>query len=147
MYSRHRIGRVLSFFSSRRNWDSPNPSTAGECTPPPHGSGGRGTLAGERGYGRVPIPTRGKHCGTLYIYVLCYSRCTWAHSWPARGPSTILGKHSPCKNFRQRIFVIMNLRSVFLHKQNIINHCAIHHVFGSTEELKMLQTVPLLISQ
>ncbi len=31
----------------------------------------RGTLAGERGAGRVPIPTRDIHCGTLYIYVLC----------------------------------------------------------------------------
>jgi hypothetical protein len=58
-------------FSSRRNWDSPNPSPAGACAPPPFGSGGRGTLAGERGGGRVPIPTRGTiHCGTLYIYVL-----------------------------------------------------------------------------
>jgi hypothetical protein len=36
--------------------------------PPPFGSGGRGTLAGERGGGRVPIATRGQvHCGTLYI--------------------------------------------------------------------------------
>jgi hypothetical protein len=51
-----RVGRVLSFFSSRRNWDSPNPSPAGECAPP--ASGGSGTLAGERGGGRVPIPTR-----------------------------------------------------------------------------------------
>ncbi len=39
--TRHKVGRVLSFFSSRRNWDSPNPSPAGECVPPP-GSGGRG---------------------------------------------------------------------------------------------------------
>jgi hypothetical protein len=53
----HRVGRVLSFFSSRRNWDSPNPSTAGECASPP--SRGEGTLAGERGVGRVPIPTTG----------------------------------------------------------------------------------------
>jgi hypothetical protein len=29
-------GRVLSFFSSRRNWNSPTPLAAGECTPPPH---------------------------------------------------------------------------------------------------------------
>ncbi len=55
----HRVGRVLSFFSSRRNWDSPIPSPAGEWAPPPFGSGGRGTLASERGGGRVPIPTRG----------------------------------------------------------------------------------------
>jgi hypothetical protein len=29
----HRVGRVLSFFSSRRNWDSPNSSPAGEGAP------------------------------------------------------------------------------------------------------------------
>ncbi len=52
-------------FSSRRNWDSPNPSPAGECapSPPPPGSGGRGHIRWrERG---VPIPTRG--------YTLWYS--------------------------------------------------------------------------
>jgi hypothetical protein len=31
---RHRVGRVLSFFSSRRNWDSPPPSTSDECATP-----------------------------------------------------------------------------------------------------------------
>jgi hypothetical protein len=25
-------------------------------------------FAGEKGVGRVPIPTRGIHCGTLYMY-------------------------------------------------------------------------------
>ncbi len=57
----HRVGRVLSFFSSHRNWDSPNPSPAVSVPtpPPPTGSGVRDTLAGERGGGRVPIPTRG----------------------------------------------------------------------------------------
>jgi hypothetical protein len=58
---------VLSFFSIRRNWDSPNPSSAGEYAPPSFGSGGRGTLAGERGGGRVPIPTRG-HTPWYSIY-------------------------------------------------------------------------------
>ncbi len=48
---------MLRFFSSRRNRDSPNPSPTGECVAP-LGSGGRGTLAGETGVGRVPIPTR-----------------------------------------------------------------------------------------
>jgi hypothetical protein len=70
----HRVGRVPSFFSSRRNWDSPNPSPAGECAPPP-GSGGRDTLAGERGVGRVPIPTRGH---TLWYSFYCiYVFCGW----------------------------------------------------------------------
>jgi hypothetical protein len=44
--------------SCRRNWDSPNPSPAGENAHP-FENGGRGTIAGERGGGRVPIPTRG----------------------------------------------------------------------------------------
>ncbi len=29
----HRVDRVLGFFSSRPNWDSPTPSPAGECAP------------------------------------------------------------------------------------------------------------------
>jgi hypothetical protein len=30
------VDTVPSFFSSRRNWDSPNPSPAGECAPSPY---------------------------------------------------------------------------------------------------------------
>ncbi len=57
-------------FSSRRNWDNPKPSPTGECAPhPPLWLGGRGTLAGERGSGRVPIPTRG--------HTLWYSICKY----------------------------------------------------------------------
>ncbi len=37
----------------------PHPLTRKRVCPSPFGSGGRGTLAGERGSGRVPIPTRG----------------------------------------------------------------------------------------
>ncbi len=66
----HRVGRVLRFFSSRRNWDSPNPSPAGECAPPLV-PGGRGTLAGERGVGESQFRRGDIHCGTLYIHVLC----------------------------------------------------------------------------
>ncbi len=55
-------------FSSRRIWDSHNHSPAGECAPPP--SEGRGTFAGERGGGRVPIPTRGPTLWySLYMYM------------------------------------------------------------------------------
>jgi hypothetical protein len=47
---RHRVDRVLSFFSSRPNWDSPNPSHAGECVPPLwFMGGGYYTLAWGRG--------------------------------------------------------------------------------------------------
>jgi hypothetical protein len=37
--------------------------------PPSFGSGGRSTLAGERGGGRVPIPTREHALVVLFIYV------------------------------------------------------------------------------
>ncbi len=42
-------------FSSRRNWDFPNPSPTGK-NGPPLVPGGSCTLACERGGGRVPIP-------------------------------------------------------------------------------------------
>ncbi len=54
---------MLSFFFSRRNWDSPNPSPAGECAPPPPPPvprGGAHSLAREVVSGRVPIPEVGK---------------------------------------------------------------------------------------
>ncbi len=58
--STHTVDRVLGFFSSRPNWDSPTP--AGECVPPLVGGGY--SLAEEGG--GVLIRTRG--------YTLCYSR-------------------------------------------------------------------------
>jgi hypothetical protein len=63
----------ITVYAPRRNWDSPQPQppTRRLVCPLPPVSGGRGTLAGEKGVGRVPIPTRGIHCGTLYMYVLC----------------------------------------------------------------------------
>ncbi len=73
----HREGRVLSFFSSRRNWDCPNPSTAAACAPPPPPlrlvpGGGALSLARE-GVGESQFRRGNMHCGTLYIYVLCAS--------------------------------------------------------------------------
>jgi hypothetical protein len=51
----------------RRNWDSPNPSLASECAPPPGTTGeGAHSPAGE-GVGRVSIPTTGEKLGTLPI--------------------------------------------------------------------------------
>jgi hypothetical protein len=55
---------VLSFFSSRRNWDSPNPSPAGECAPPVL-EGGAHSLARE-GLGESQFRRGDIHCGTLY---------------------------------------------------------------------------------
>ncbi len=48
---------VLNFLSSRPHWDSPTPSPAGECVPPPLVQVGY-TLACGRVGGGVPIQTR-----------------------------------------------------------------------------------------
>ncbi len=46
------VDRVLGFFSSSPNWDSPTPPPAGECVLPFFGSGGGGyTLTGGEGVG------------------------------------------------------------------------------------------------
>jgi hypothetical protein len=73
---------VLSLFSSRRNWDSPNPSPAGECAPSPVLGGGAHSLArevlGESQFRRGDI-----HCGTLYslhIRTLCCRNNDQAHA-------------------------------------------------------------------
>ncbi len=60
IYMGHRGERVLCFFSSRRNWDSPTLSHAGEYVPPFGSGGGEGTLARGRGSWRGPIPTMGQ---------------------------------------------------------------------------------------
>ncbi len=67
---KHIVGRVLSFFSSLRNWDSPNPSPAGVCAPPPFLGGGARSLARE-GLGESQFRRGDIHFSTLYIYVLC----------------------------------------------------------------------------
>ncbi len=62
----HRAGRVLNFFSSPRNWDSPNPSPPGECARPP-GSGGEGnTRWRERGW-ESPNSDEGTYIVVLFI--------------------------------------------------------------------------------
>jgi len=63
----HRVGRVLSIFSSRHNLDSPNPSPVGECAPP---FWGEGHTRWRQGLGESKFRRRDIHCGTLYVYVL-----------------------------------------------------------------------------
>ncbi len=63
----HRVGRVLNFFSSRRNWDSPNPSPTGECAPLRFWGEGH-TSWRERGWGESQFRRGDIHCGTLSIY-------------------------------------------------------------------------------
>ncbi len=68
----HRVGkgRMLSFFSSRRNWDYPTPSPPADCAPPPLVQGGAHSLAGE-GVGESQFRRGDIHCGPLHMYVLC----------------------------------------------------------------------------
>jgi len=62
--ARHRVGRVLSFFSGRPNWDS----TAPLAPPPTLWSGGRGhTCLRERGWGS-PNSDEGTYTVVLFIY-------------------------------------------------------------------------------
>jgi hypothetical protein len=62
----HGVYRVLSFFSSRWNWDSSTPSPAG---------GGGGTLACGRGSGGGPNTDAGTYTVLLYVYMyICSGR-------------------------------------------------------------------------
>jgi hypothetical protein len=88
--------KSTTVYAPRRNWDSPQPPSRMLVCPLPPVSGGRGTLAGEKGVGRVPIPTRGIHCGTLYMYVLC-------DDTPSRSPTL----SPPCKQGMYRFEIIL----------------------------------------
>jgi hypothetical protein len=75
----HRVGRVLSFFSSRQKWDSPTPHPQ-ESVPPPLwlGGGGLHTRWRERGWGS-PNSDEG-----TYTVVLCiYKYFVGLTYWPA----------------------------------------------------------------
>ncbi len=63
--------KSTTVYAPRRNWDSPNPFLASECSPPPRNMGEGAHQPAGGGLAEVPIPTRGIHCGTLYMQVLC----------------------------------------------------------------------------
>ncbi len=72
---------MLGFFSSRPNWDFPQPLTPRRVPPPPPlvQGGGAHSLAGE-GVGWSQFRRGDRHCGTLGIYVLCevlYCKINW----------------------------------------------------------------------
>ncbi len=69
---KHRVDRVLGFFSCRPNWDphSPHPPPAGECAPPLLVPVGGHTRLREKGWG-VLIQTRGQTLWYSRYFVLC----------------------------------------------------------------------------
>jgi len=70
----HWVGRVLSFSSSRRNWDFPNPPPAGECAPRPWFRGEGHTRWRERGW-ESANSNEGTYSTlwySAYICTLCY---------------------------------------------------------------------------
>ncbi len=91
-YSQSRQSAKLFLQSSK--FGLPQPLTRRRVCPPPFGSGGRGTLAGERGGVRVPIPTRGHTLWySLYMYfvtLLVYSSLGNYSKWsPKNGQGEI----------------------------------------------------------
>jgi hypothetical protein len=56
---------VLIFFSNRRNWDSPNPSPAGEFAPPPPFLGGGAHSLAREGLGESQFRRGDIHCGSV----------------------------------------------------------------------------------
>ncbi len=65
---------MLSFLSSRPNWDHPTPSHAGECVPLPPLVPGGSTFAGGEGFGESQFRRGDRHCGALGIKVFVVSR-------------------------------------------------------------------------
>jgi hypothetical protein len=59
------LGRVLSFFSSSRNWDYPNPSPAGEYAPSPLILGGGAHSVPRKGVGESQFRRLEKRLSTL----------------------------------------------------------------------------------
>ncbi len=72
----------------------PQPLTRRRVCPPP-GSGGRGTIAGERGLGRVPIPTRG-HTLWYSLFIRIF---------------VVVSVHSPRKHYVCPVHMLENLQN------------------------------------
>jgi hypothetical protein len=78
---------------SRPFWDSPNPSPAGECAPPPFGSGGRGhTRWRERGW-ESPNSNEGTYTVVLFIFTLCFEDMfNCSSTWISRAAVAVDGR-------------------------------------------------------
>ncbi len=76
----HRVGRVQSFFSSRRNWDCPQPITRRRVCPPPLVPGGGAHSLPREGVGGSKFRRGDIHYGNLCIYVLCEKTYVWRYN-------------------------------------------------------------------
>jgi hypothetical protein len=88
----HRVGtrQSVKFFLLSWELGPPQPLTRTRVCPPSFGSGGRGTLTGERGGGRVPIPTRGHILWySLYVCTLCFILYNSAESRQRPNPKSL----------------------------------------------------------
>jgi hypothetical protein len=92
------------------------------CPLPPV-SGGRGTLAGEKGVGRVPILTRGIHCGTLYMYVLCGPAPRFSGNiYPNEGVKYPAQETIPQEDIGPG-------KNIVFHERNVAKHAVLQRVF------------------
>jgi hypothetical protein len=73
----------------------PTPHPQARVPPPPCFWGEGNTRWRERGWGGVPNPTRGIHCGTLYMYVLCGGNHSFVHPRVGVGWDRGLGPRGP----------------------------------------------------
>jgi hypothetical protein len=69
IWTRHSVGRVLSFFSSRRNWTSPTPHRRRVRPLPPLGLWREGTLTIAREGWESPDSDEGTYTVVLFKYV------------------------------------------------------------------------------
>jgi hypothetical protein len=69
----HRVDRMLGFFSSRTNWDSPTPSPADECVPLPLLLGGGGGVHWNRFLGSCCVTPTAVQCICTCLHIV---QCT-----------------------------------------------------------------------
>ncbi len=104
-------------FSSLRNWDSRNPSPAGECTPSSLGPGGGAHSLAREGLGESQFRRGDIHCGTLYIYVLCDCNTpkVWANQLIGAIYSSLIGEQTIARSLAPALtarFAIIFLQRV-----------------------------------
>jgi hypothetical protein len=64
--------KSTTVYAPRRNWDSPNPFFASECSPPPRNRGGGGTQACGWGVGGGPNSDEGRGAYTVVLFICTY---------------------------------------------------------------------------